>query len=70
AGRIIPDPTGHEAEGIRELRTFATMTRDLLVLVDWLTEASLTPGAMESTGEYTLPGILPKRYWSGNMAFR
>jgi hypothetical protein len=29
---MIPDPTGHEAEGIMELRTFGTMTRDLLVI--------------------------------------
>jgi len=70
ACRMIPDPTGHEAEGIMELRTFGTMTRDLLVLADWLTEASITHVAMESTGEYTLPKILPKRYWSGNMALR
>jgi hypothetical protein len=59
ACRMIPDPTGQEAEGIMELRTFGTMTRDLLVLADWLTEASITPVAMASTGEYTPPGILP-----------
>jgi hypothetical protein len=28
------------------------MTRDLLGLADWLTEASIPHGAMESTGEY------------------
>jgi transposase len=55
ACRMIPDPTGHEAEGIMELRTFGTMTRDLLVLADWLTEASITHVAMESTGEYWKP---------------
>ena len=32
ACRMIPAPTGHEAEGIMELRTFGTMTRDLLAL--------------------------------------
>src|SRR5881397_1628600 len=63
ACRMVPDPTGHEAEGIMELKTFGTMTRDLLALADWLTEASITHVAMESTGEYTPPGILPKRYW-------
>jgi transposase len=52
---MIPDPTGQEAEGIMELRTFGTMTRDLLVLADWLTEASITHVAMESTGEYWKP---------------
>ena len=66
ACRMIPAPTGHEAEGIMELRTFGTMTRDLLVLADWLTEASITHVAMESTGEYTPPGILPKGYWKQN----
>jgi len=34
-----------------DLRTFGTMTRDLLRLADGLTEASLTHVAMESTGE-------------------
>src|SRR5437764_8005041 len=55
ACRIVPDPTGQEAEGIAELRTFDTMTRDLLALADWLTEASITHVAMESTGEYWTP---------------
>ena len=55
AGRIVPDPTGQEAEGILELRTFGTMTRDLLGLADWLTEASIPHVAMESTGEYGKP---------------
>jgi transposase len=50
ACRIVPDPTGQEAEGIMELKTFGTLTRDLLVLADWLTEASITHVAMESTG--------------------
>src|SRR5262245_45836250 len=55
ACRMIPDPTGREAEGIMELRTFGTMTRDLLSLADWLTEASITHVAIESTGEYWKP---------------
>jgi hypothetical protein len=70
ACRMVPDPIGQAGEGSTELKTFGTMTRDLLALADWLTEASITHIAMESTGEYTLPGILPKRYWSGNMASR
>jgi transposase len=46
----VPDPTGQEGGGIAELKTFGTMTRDLLALADWLTEASITHVAMESTG--------------------
>ena len=56
AGRMVPDPTGQEGEGIAELKTFGTMTRDLLALADGLTEASITPVAMESTGEDWKPG--------------
>jgi transposase len=55
ACRIVPDPTGQQAEGIAELRTFGTMTLELLALADWLTEASITHVAMESTGEYWTP---------------
>jgi transposase len=55
ACRIVPDPTGQEAEGIAELREFGTMTLELLALADWLTEASITHVAMESTGEYWTP---------------
>jgi len=55
ASRMLPDPTGREAEGIMELRTCGTMTRDLLSLADWLTEANITHVAMESTGEYWKP---------------
>ena len=55
ACRMVPDPTGQEGEGIAELKTFGTMTRDLLALADWLTEASITHVAMESTGEYWKP---------------
>src|SRR5262252_9301076 len=55
ACRIVPDPTGQEAEGIAELREVGTMTLELLALADWLTEASITHVAMESTGEYWTP---------------
>src|SRR5215467_11096743 len=55
ACRIVPDPTGQEAEGIAELRMFGTMTLELLALADWLTEAGITHVAMESTGEYWTP---------------
>jgi transposase len=55
ACRLIPDPTGQEAEGRAELREFGTMTLELLALADWLAEASITHVAMESTGEYWTP---------------
>ncbi len=38
-----------------ETKTFATMTRDLLSLSDWLAEWEITHVAMESTGEYWKP---------------
>ncbi|MEZ4729618.1 MAG: transposase [Caldilineaceae bacterium] len=37
------------------MRTFGTMTCDLLQLVDWLGEGEVTHVAMESTGEYWKP---------------
>jgi transposase len=39
----------------RELRTFGTMTADLLALTDWLAGQAITHVAMESTGEYWRP---------------
>src|SRR3990172_5150114 len=39
----------------RELRTFGTMTEDLLALADWLTERRGGHVAMESTGVYWKP---------------
>ncbi len=39
----------------KEVRTFGTMTQDLLALADWLTAASCTCVAMESTGVYWKP---------------
>ena len=55
ACRLVPDPAGQEAEGLVELREFGTMTLELLALADWLTAASITHVAMESTGEYWTP---------------
>jgi transposase len=49
----------------KEVRTFGTMTRDLLTLVDWLVAADCEAVAMESTGSYWKPlynlleGVLP-----------
>jgi len=59
ACRLVSDPTGQQAEGIAELQTFGTITRELLALADWLAEAGITHITIESTGEYTPPGILP-----------
>ena len=39
----------------KEIRTFSTMTKDLLNLSDWLTSKGCTHVAMESTGEYWRP---------------
>ena len=41
--------------GHKEIRTFGTMTADLLRLADWLTEQRVTHVAMESTGVYWKP---------------
>ncbi|HEV8194839.1 MAG TPA: transposase [Ktedonobacterales bacterium] len=39
----------------REVRTFGTMTADLLALSDWLAECEVTQLAMESTGVFWRP---------------
>jgi len=39
----------------QEVRTFGTMTCDLLALLDWLLAWEVTHVAMESTGEYWKP---------------
>ncbi len=47
-----------------EVRTFSTMTRDLLALADWLSSEEVTHVAMESTGVYWKPiyNILEGRF--------
>jgi transposase len=47
-----------------EIKTFGTMTRDLLELSDWLADAGVTTVAMESTGVYWKPiwNILEGRF--------
>jgi transposase len=40
---------------LRHVRTFATMTADLLALGDWLAHWGVTHVAMESTGIYWQP---------------
>jgi transposase len=49
---ITPDAHGHRH---KELRTFRTLTADLLALHDWLARAGCTHIAMESTGVYWRP---------------
>jgi transposase len=44
-----------QGEMTSEVRTFGTMTRDLLSLCDWLTAAGVTHVAMESTGVFWKP---------------
>lgn len=49
---ITPGPEGEKRV---EIRTFGTMTVDLLALSDWLTSKQITHVAMESTGEFWKP---------------
>jgi transposase len=46
---------GAAGEVTREIRTFATMTADLLGLADWLAASGVRHVAMESTGVYWKP---------------
>ena len=52
ACRITP---GADGKPVKAIRTFGTMTDDLLTLADWLAEAGVTHVAMESTGVYWQP---------------
>lgn len=45
-------PAGRDAEPVRR---FATFTRDLQALAEWLSQCGITTVAMESTGIYWLP---------------
>ena len=42
-------------DGKKEVRSFSTMTDDLLLLLDWLTRQGCTQVAIESTGVYWKP---------------
>jgi transposase len=44
-----------DGKAFKEIRTFGTMTRDLLALSDWLTSEGVTHVAMESTGVFWKP---------------
>lgn len=46
---------GPGSEPVRQVRTFSTMTTDLLALGDWLAAARVTHVALESTGVYWKP---------------
>jgi hypothetical protein len=61
---IVP---GSGATPRKEIRTFGTMTADLLTLVDWLVAAGCTHVAMESTGVHTSPLRWPKGGLGGSM---
>jgi transposase len=52
ACRLTPGANGQVS---KEIRTFATMTADLLALGDWLAAGGVTHVAMESTGVYWKP---------------
>jgi transposase len=49
---IVP---GAEGQPCKEIRTFETVTDDLLTLSDWLVGQGVTHVAMESTGAYWKP---------------
>ncbi|MGQ7113630.1 IS110 family transposase, partial [Escherichia sp. TWPC-MK] len=44
-----------DAELIKEIRTFPTMTKNLYEMLQWLEELNITHLAMESTGIYWKP---------------
>jgi transposase len=52
ACRVAPGPDGAPR---KQVRTFGTMTADLLELSDWLAAVAVTHVAMESTGVYWKP---------------
>jgi transposase len=49
---IVP---GKNMKEERQVRTFSTMSQELLALSDWLSRYDITHVAMESTGEYWKP---------------
>src|SRR5438132_14259639 len=46
---------GADGQPQKQVRSFGTMTADLLQLADWLADAACTHVAMESTGVYWKP---------------
>jgi transposase len=49
---IVPGPDGQPSKTVR---TFGTMTDDLLALADWLTSQDVSHVALEATGVYWKP---------------
>jgi transposase len=58
---LVAGPSGQPR---KQIRTFSTMTDDLLALADWLAAAGCTHVAMESTGIYWQPiyNLLEERF--------
>jgi len=53
---IVACAIWEEGEAVRrEVRTYHTMTRDLLAMADWLASRGVTHVAMESTGVFWKP---------------
>jgi transposase len=52
--RVIISPK-ESGKPLKAIRTFGTMTGELLALSDWLISYDVTHAAMESTGEYWKP---------------
>jgi transposase len=61
---LTPGAAGTVGEPQKQLRTFSTMTGDLLALGDWLAEQAVTHVALESTGSYWHPvwNLLEERF--------
>ena len=57
---VVPGPGPRPR---KEVRTFGTMTDDLLRLADWLAEHQVTHVAMESTGVYWSTATGRSRAW-------
>ena len=53
--KIVACRLVRDGQPMKEIRTFGTMTADLLALADWLRAAGCTHVAMESTGVYWKP---------------
>lgn len=49
---FVSVPPGRDTDSVRH---FATFTRDLLALADWLHQCNIRSVAMESTGVYWIP---------------
>jgi transposase len=52
--------TGEDGSVQKHIHTFSTMTSGLLDCLDWLESLQVEIVAMESTGVYTPPPMLPK----------